>query len=191
MDILIDTIKTCLKDLICIIEEMIKETKEAFLLIHDIFYLSWVGKKIFKASKLKPIPIRFCLFYQSYGQKKPVLYKNACFEYDMKTQKPLSVVFGIYFLYESQLWDKIFNHVNYKFKTRKEKLFFILGHEICHYLQYSKYNKIWNYYHDKSKKSLDWLFMNDSIYRKQSLEKYADRFALSLHKRIKNNSSRP
>lgn len=125
------------------------------------------AKKIFKELGLKPIPI---------------IYDNCTSCYHSPRENYIGI--GIIFL--EQNWDAVFDYVNGKFENRKGKLFFVVAHEIAHYLQHSKYPK-WKYNALNNVSYLEFSKSNKislKDYRLLGLEKNADRIALILSKKF-------
>ena len=129
-----------------------------------------IANKIFKELKIKPIPIYFSM-----------LYNNAYFS--DKNNFP-HLYFGLELLKRNERdWDGVFNYINFSFNSRHDKLFFIVAHEIGHYLQFCRHRAWYNCYGMEAK-SKRRLCINAKNYRKIKLEKYADKLALGIYKRV-------
>jgi len=133
---------------------------------NDMPYIKNSAKQIFKNLNLKPISIKF------------LINSNNC-AYNSGSR---NLEFGYVFLTKSEKnWDCIFDYVNRNFKTRNEKIFFIIAHEIAHYFQFSKYSKWVNSKRFVSKIYGDY---RHKKYRELPIEANADKIALIVCKRI-------
>lgn len=174
MDILIDSIIITIKDFIFLNKKLGRTILRELgcvcpyfrILFNDRPYVKKHSKLIFKYLKLKPIPLKFEIGYDS-----------CCFN-----SEEISLTFGCeYLIDDTTRWDTVFNYLNREFKIRNDKLFFIVCHEIAHYLQFSKYPK-WQdvnaqiYLYERRKG------LSHKQYRNLKLEKNADRIALILCK---------
>lgn len=76
--------------------------------------------------------------------------------------------------------------LNYKFRNNKEMVFFVIAHELGHYLQYSRHKKWMLFYLDEVEKYLYKLKRFNHIkYNRFKLERNANKIALILLKRAK------
>jgi hypothetical protein len=136
------------------------------------------AKVMFGILNLKPIPIRV-----------PRKYNNCSYSESTIGLAP-SLDFGCAFLKDTDYWSSIFDYLPSEFKTREDKLLFVLAHEMAHYLQYSKYPK-WvafkDHRNDRNIKryvpeNKDWWTAKE--YRQLPMEKNADRIALIICKKM-------
>ena len=76
--------------------------------------------------------------------------------------------------------------MEYKFKNNKELIFFVIAHELGHYLQYSRYKK-WMLVHLNEVEEYLSIFkkFNHIKYNKFKLEHNANKIAMILLKRAK------
>ena len=128
------------------------------------------AEKIFKELELRPIPIIY--------DDCPSCYHS-----------PIGNYIGIGINFLGQDWNEVFDYINGKFESREGKLFFIIAHEIAHYLQYSKYPK-WktNALALNHNELMELKFKGRRIrnerYRKLRIEANADRIALIFSKKF-------
>jgi hypothetical protein len=142
--------------------------------LETILFIEFSSMMVFWKMKLKPIKIIY-----------DPDYDNCHFSYHNKGKH--SLVFGLKMLClpeGKKCLDKdVFKYINYKFTTEKEKLFFVLAHEIGHYIQYER--------HTKWVTRLKWsimpmfLFNSPEMYRKHPVESNADKLAIGICKQFK------
>ncbi len=127
------------------------------------------AKKIFKELKLKPIPI----VYDN---------DNSCYY----SPKGKFIGIGYTFMRRRYLpnedWYIIFDYIKAKFKSRRDKLFFIVAHEIAHYLQFTRYPKWSKRVRIKATEAK--LHADHRVYRLLKLEATADKIALIVSKKF-------
>ena len=175
MDILIDTFKTFFDDTTILFEESLKCCNKLLISITVIFYIVSIAKKIFKLLGLEKIPIKF-YFRQT----------NCFFGYyedgGFYTKPGLS--FGLAMLLNEAILNDVVDNIDYKFNRMEDKLFFVVAHEIGHYLQYAKYLR-W-YARNSENRKVELAFCNSQkSYRKIKLERFADKLAIGIYKRLK------
>lgn len=142
-------------------------------------FLKKNAKEMFKVLGLKPINIRVI-------EK----YNNCCYSESTLGFKPC-LDFGVMFLLDEDFWDNIFYYINEEFKTREDRLRFVLAHEIAHYFQYTKHPKWVALVDHKNMRNIkkyvpaDNNWWNHDEYRQLPLEKNADKIALLLCKKTK------
>jgi hypothetical protein len=177
MDILIDTFKTCFDDIIILLEESLKCCNRLFISLTDIFYINSIAKNIFKLIRLKKIPIRFYFnktncWFAHYGY-------NSC---------KAELWFGLAMFSNESILKELFDSIDYKFNNRKDKLFFVVAHEIGHYLQWENY-KEW-YYRNAEIRCTEQVFCRSpKSYRTIKLERFADMLAIGIYKRLKGGNN--
>ena len=124
------------------------------------------AKTIFKELKLKPIPIVYDNTYSCY--------------YDTRGHIGISSNF-----LKREDWDSVFNYIKAEFKSREDKLFFIIAHEISHHLQNQRHIDWKNHWVEKD----DIYFLtkfgmiSSEKYRTFKIEANADKIALLLSKK--------
>jgi hypothetical protein len=127
-------------------------------------------KKICKYLKLKTIPVVYddC---------------NTCYYNHTKYIIGSEHFIGMGIPYLKGNWDDVFDYVNAKFKDRRGKLFFIVAHELAHYMQTVRHAN-WK---SKSIEKDDFLFMKNFAtneqYRKFRKEANADKIAIIICKK--------
>jgi hypothetical protein len=176
MNILIDTFKTFFGDIGILLKECINNGNKLCISLTDIFYINNIAKKIFKLLCLEKIPIKFyfrqtnCFFghYEGgYFYVKPYLS------------------FGLALFLNEAILNELVDNTDYKFNGREDKLFFVVAHEIGHYLQCANYSR-W-YFRNSENRKIELAFCSSQkSYRKIKLERVADRLAIGIYKRLKN-----
>lgn len=123
------------------------------------------AKRIFKELKLKPIPIVY-----DYNHK-------SCY------YSPHGKFIGIgYSFIQREDWNIVFDYIKAKFKNRRDKLFFIIAHEIAHHLQSTRHIEWRKRVYIKTAEAR--LHANDRVYRLIKLEANADKIALIISKKF-------
>lgn len=136
-------------------------------------YILKCADQIFKELNLEPIKINF-----------PSNFHNCSCE--RNSYNIYNLTFGIPALsWNNDILSKtIFNHIKGNFKTKKQKWFFIVAHEIAHYLQFQKFNN-WAENNYKQSRIMSILGLNHKEYRQLNIERKADKIALIMCKRFK------
>lgn len=147
---------------------ILKEYRDLRFEFNDKYYIKKNAKKVFSILKLKPIPIKFLHDYDNCGYH----YDDKCLQ------------FGYNFLIKSEKnWNNVFDYVKGKFRTRNEKLLFILAHETAHNLQHTRHIK-WTSPRSNDRKVFNMFSSDPKKYRQLRIEVNADKIALIVCKSI-------
>jgi hypothetical protein len=134
----------------------------------SFIYISATARRIFNLLDIEPLPVKLYTGNNCYYSHSSGLY------------------FGLEFLLSRNRWDRhIFNFINSRFKNRFEKLTFVVAHEIGHYMQDKKFPTWYSKYAGDRDYKLKCEKMDCKKYRKLKLERYADRIAVGICKRLK------
>lgn len=162
MDILFEILKDTYREA----KDFIITSCKFIRAILEYTYMLICAYTIFKALNLKPIAIL------------PRLNKNMsyCNTYN-------EIYIGLFMLMKHENnWNEVFDYIDYNFKSRKDKLFFIMAHEIGH--SYQALNHFdWKNKHDRNKHIIKHN-ISARRYRLLKTEKNADNLALGVIKRL-------
>lgn len=138
-------------------------TKEKVKIIK---YINEYSKKLFKKLQLPAIPILFDKEYDNCHFGRTKKYPN------------FHLMFGLKFL-DTLKNNKL--HTAVYGNKHLERVYFVIAHEMAHYLQYHKHKK----WHDIFEKGYS-VLTSIALYRKQKLESNANKIAEILLKKYQN-----